>query len=37
MPPREIEAWRAIDQSKSVGQDSGDGAPEWVVRVRVMI
>ncbi len=25
MTPREIEAWHSTDQSKSVGQDSGDG------------
>jgi hypothetical protein len=25
MTPRDIEAWHASDQSKSVGQDSGDG------------
>lgn len=25
MSPREIEAWHATDESKSVGQDSGDG------------
>jgi len=25
MTPREIEQWHATDQSKSVGQDSGDG------------
>jgi hypothetical protein len=25
LTPREIEAWHATEQSKSVGQDSGDG------------
>ena len=25
MTPREIESWHATDESKSVGQDSGDG------------
>ena len=25
MTPREIEAWHATEESKSVGQDSGDG------------
>ena len=30
MTPREIEEWHATDESKSVGQDCGDGAPVGV-------